>query len=35
MRSAEQVQGVIGAAEFRLSPEEVAEIDTFRQAEQK
>ena len=29
MRSAKQVEGVIGAAEFRLSPEEVAEIETF------
>jgi aryl-alcohol dehydrogenase-like predicted oxidoreductase len=26
MRSAEQVEGVIGALEFRLSPEEIAEI---------
>src|SRR5215813_8420943 len=26
MRSAKQVEGVIGAAEFRLSPEEIAEI---------
>jgi len=26
MRSAKQVEGVIGAAEFRLSPEEVWEI---------
>ena len=31
MRSAKQVEGVIGAAEFRLSPAEIAEIDTFRQ----
>ena len=30
MRSAEQVSGVIGAAEFRLSPEELAEIEDFR-----
>lgn len=30
MRSAEQVEGVIGAAEFRLSPAELAEIETFR-----
>ena len=30
MRSAQQVDGVIGAAEFRLSPEEVAEIEAFR-----
>jgi len=30
MRSAEQVKGVIGAMEFRLSPEEIAEIDRFR-----
>lgn len=29
MRSAKQVDGVIGAAEFRLSPEEVAEIEGF------
>jgi aryl-alcohol dehydrogenase-like predicted oxidoreductase len=30
MRSAEQVEGVIGAAGWRLTPEEVAEIDLFR-----
>jgi aryl-alcohol dehydrogenase-like predicted oxidoreductase len=30
MRSAKQVEGVIGAAEFRLSPEELAEIESFR-----
>ena len=30
MRSAEQVDGVIGAAEFRLSPDEIAEIERFR-----
>jgi aryl-alcohol dehydrogenase-like predicted oxidoreductase len=30
MRSAEQANGVMGALEFRLSPEEIAEIDTFR-----
>jgi aryl-alcohol dehydrogenase-like predicted oxidoreductase len=30
MRSAEQVEGVIGALEFRLSPEEIAEIEAFR-----
>jgi aryl-alcohol dehydrogenase-like predicted oxidoreductase len=30
MRSAQQVLGVIGAAEFRLSPEELAEIEKFR-----
>ncbi len=30
MRSAEQVDGVIGAMEFRLSEEEIAEIDAFR-----
>ena len=30
MRSAEQVPGVIGAMEFRLSPEEVAEIEQAR-----
>ena len=29
MRSAKQVEGVIGAAEFRLSPEEVQEIEGF------
>jgi aryl-alcohol dehydrogenase-like predicted oxidoreductase len=29
MRSPQQVEGVIGAAEFRLSPEEVAEIQSF------
>jgi aryl-alcohol dehydrogenase-like predicted oxidoreductase len=29
MRSAEQAKGVLGAAEFRLSPEEVAEIEAF------
>jgi aryl-alcohol dehydrogenase-like predicted oxidoreductase len=30
MRSAKQVEGVIGAADFRLSPQETAEIDAFR-----
>jgi aryl-alcohol dehydrogenase-like predicted oxidoreductase len=30
MRSANQVKGVIGATDFRLSPEEIAEIDSFR-----
>ena len=30
MRSAQQVDGVIGAADFRLSAEEIAEIDRFR-----
>ncbi len=30
MRSASQVEGVIGAAEFRLTPKEIAEIDAFR-----
>ena len=30
MRSAEQVEGVIGALEFRLSAEEIAEIESFR-----
>jgi aryl-alcohol dehydrogenase-like predicted oxidoreductase len=30
MRSAEQANGVIGALEFRLSPEEIAEIDQAR-----
>jgi aryl-alcohol dehydrogenase-like predicted oxidoreductase len=32
MRSAPQVDGVIGALAFRLSPEEVAEIDSARKA---
>ncbi len=32
MRSAKQVGGVIGAAEFRLSPEEIEEIERFRAA---
>jgi aryl-alcohol dehydrogenase-like predicted oxidoreductase len=31
MRSAEQAQGVLGAMEFRLSAEEIAGIDRFRQ----
>jgi aryl-alcohol dehydrogenase-like predicted oxidoreductase len=31
MRSAKQVEGVIGAAEFRLSLAEIAQIDAFRQ----
>lgn len=30
MRSAEQVNGVIGALEFRLAPDEIGEIDVFR-----
>ena len=30
MRSAKQVDGVIGAAEFRLSPDEIDEIARFR-----
>jgi aryl-alcohol dehydrogenase-like predicted oxidoreductase len=30
MRSPEQVEGVVGAMEFRLSPEEIAEIDAAR-----
>ena len=30
MRSAEQVEGVMGAAEFRLSADELAEIEAFR-----
>jgi aryl-alcohol dehydrogenase-like predicted oxidoreductase len=30
MRSAEQVDGVIGAAGWQLTPEEVAEVDIFR-----
>jgi aryl-alcohol dehydrogenase-like predicted oxidoreductase len=32
MRSAKQVDGVIGAAEFRLSADELTEIDRFRAA---
>jgi aryl-alcohol dehydrogenase-like predicted oxidoreductase len=32
MRSAKQAEGVIGAAEFRLSADEVAEIESFLQA---
>jgi aryl-alcohol dehydrogenase-like predicted oxidoreductase len=32
LRSAEQLEGVRGAGEFRLSPEEVAEIDGFMKA---
>ncbi len=32
MRSAEQTRGVIGALEFRLTGEEIAEIDSFRAA---
>jgi len=34
MRSAAQVDGVIGAMDFRLSPEEIAEIDNFRKGRQ-
>ena len=34
MRSAEQALGVLGALEFRLSAEEIGEIDKFRQAKQ-
>jgi aryl-alcohol dehydrogenase-like predicted oxidoreductase len=30
MRSAQQADGIVGAMEFRLSPEEIAEIDAFR-----
>jgi hypothetical protein len=30
MRSAEQAQGVLGALEFRLSADEIAEIEAFR-----
>ncbi|MDQ6664911.1 MAG: aldo/keto reductase, partial [Acidobacteriota bacterium] len=30
MRSAKQVDGVIGAIDFRLSPEEIGEIESFR-----
>lgn len=32
VRSAQQVEGVIGAAEFRLAPEEVEEIEAFLNA---
>jgi aryl-alcohol dehydrogenase-like predicted oxidoreductase len=32
MRSAQQVDGVIGAAEFRLSADEIAQIERFRAA---
>ena len=32
MRSAKQVDGVIGAAEFRLSADEISEIERFRAA---
>jgi aryl-alcohol dehydrogenase-like predicted oxidoreductase len=32
MRSPKQVDGVIGAMEFRLSAEEIAEIENFRKA---
>ena len=32
MRSAKQVEGVIGAAEFRLSAAEIAEIESFQTA---
>jgi aryl-alcohol dehydrogenase-like predicted oxidoreductase len=34
MRSAKQVEGVIGAADFRLSPGEIAEIESFREKSQ-
>ena len=34
LRSAKQVDGVIGAMEFRLTPEEIAEVDGFRAAAQ-
>ena len=30
MRNAKQVEGVIGAMEFRLSPEEIAAIEQFQ-----
>jgi aryl-alcohol dehydrogenase-like predicted oxidoreductase len=33
MRSAQQVDGVIGAADFRLSPGEIAQIEQFRTAD--
>ncbi len=31
MRSPRQIEGVIGAADFRLTPEEIQQIETFRQ----
>jgi len=34
MRSAKQVEGVIGAVDFRLSPGELAEIQAFRESAQ-
>jgi aryl-alcohol dehydrogenase-like predicted oxidoreductase len=34
MRSAEQAHGVLGALEFRLSAEEIAEIESFLHAKQ-
>jgi aryl-alcohol dehydrogenase-like predicted oxidoreductase len=34
MRSAEQTEGVVGALEFRLTPQEIAEIDAFRTGRQ-
>lgn len=34
MRSPAQAKGVLGALEFRLSAEEIAEIDRFRQSKQ-
>ncbi len=33
MRSPQQVGGVIGAADFRLSPDEITEIESFRAAQ--
>ena len=33
MRSAKQVEGIIGAADFRLTADELAEIDRFRTAQ--
>jgi aryl-alcohol dehydrogenase-like predicted oxidoreductase len=35
LRRAEQVQGVMGALEFRLSPEEISEIEQFGSSESK
>jgi aryl-alcohol dehydrogenase-like predicted oxidoreductase len=32
MRSAKQVEGVIGALEFRLTPKEIKQIQSFRTA---
>ena len=31
VRSPEQVMGIIGAMDFRLTPEEITEVEAFRQ----